>query len=79
MTAQMQPTTVLLVTLQQGLQHARKDYKQRRACNDPRSSVGWSTEKEEAWKQVLESTRSGLVYWVGASNLLESSSSVNDS
>ena len=59
---------MLLIALQEGYHNAKQVYKQRGACLDPRSSVGWPVEKEEAWKQVLETTRSGLVYWSGASN-----------
>jgi hypothetical protein len=71
-TEQVAPTTILLLSLQQGFHHAKDVHRQKRACQDPRSSIGWSIQNEETWQQVLETARSGLVYWVGASNSVES-------
>jgi hypothetical protein len=64
----MSPTTILLVSVQQGFQKARELSKQRRACQDPRSSLGWTGEQEEAFKSVNDDSRNGQVFWVGAKN-----------
>jgi hypothetical protein len=77
-TAQIAPTTVLLIALQTGFQSAKDMLKQRRACQDPRSSMGWPMEKEEAWNKALECCRSGVVYWVGASTLRQEVATTKD-
>ena len=64
----MSPTTILLISIQQGYHHAKELYRQKQVCQDPRSSVQWSLEKEDNFQQALERARIGMVYWVGASN-----------
>lgn len=55
-----------MVAVQGELQKAQDMFKQRRACQDPRSSIEWSSDKEEGWKKLLESTRAGHVHWFSA-------------
>jgi len=57
---------VLMVAVQGELHKARDMFKQRRACLDPRSSIEWSSDREESWKKLLESTRAGHVHWFSA-------------
>lgn len=63
-------STTILIAFQEGLEKAREGLSTRRACQDPRSSVGWSADKEAAWRPVLETSRLGVASWIGASNVL---------
>lgn len=58
------------IAIQAGLEATRKRLKTRRAAQDPRSSMGWGDDQEEAWKLLLEVSRNGLVIWISASNEL---------
>ena len=55
-----------MVAVQGELQNAQDIFKQKRACLDPRSSIEWSSDREESWKKLLESTRVGYVHWFSA-------------
>ena len=55
-----------MVAIQGELQTAKDMFKRRGACRDSRSSVGWSSDNEETWKGLLESTRVGHVQWFSA-------------
>ena len=60
------PACVLMVAIQGELEKAKKMFKRRGACRDPRSSIMWSDADEEAWKVQLNSTRVGYVQWFSA-------------
>jgi hypothetical protein len=68
---QLSPSTMVMLAFQENLDKARDGFATRRACQDPRSSVGWTTEKEEMWQPVLETTRQGLASWIGTSSYSE--------
>mmetsp|Transcript_11056 Transcript_11056/g.32032 ORF Transcript_11056/g.32032 Transcript_11056/m.32032 type:complete len:750 (-) Transcript_11056:425-2674(-) len=72
MIEKMPPTCVLMVAIQGGLQKTRETFKRRGACRDPRSTVIWSDDDEAAWKERLNSTRSGYVHWFSASTIRKS-------
>lgn len=67
-TVQMSPTTIFLVSIQQGYHHAKELYKQKQVCQNPRASVQWSLAKEDNFQQILERARNGMVYWIGTEN-----------
>jgi hypothetical protein len=69
-TKKLPPTSLLLIAIQQNYHLAEQIYKQKRASQDPRATFGWSAEQDEMFQRALENTRSGVVYWVGASNEL---------
>ena len=54
---------MLMVAIQTSLQKAKDELKQRKACQDVRSSLGWSEENERVWTELLDSTRYGYVQW----------------
>jgi DNA polymerase III epsilon subunit-like protein len=60
------PVCVLAISVQHGLQQATETFQRRRACQDRRSSVGWSEENELMWQNQLNQTRFGHVQWFGA-------------
>ena len=61
-------SAIMMVSIQQGYHNAKQVYNQKQACLDPRATVPWSLEKENDFQRVLETSRNGMVYWVGASN-----------
>jgi hypothetical protein len=69
-TKKLPPTSLLLIAIQQDYHLAEQIQKQKRASQDARATVGWSAEQDERFQATLENTRSGVVYWVGASNEL---------
>ncbi|KAL3902662.1 MAG: hypothetical protein SGILL_010745, partial [Bacillariaceae sp.] len=54
---------VLGVSIQYGLPETIAAYKQRGASLDSRSTMGWSDEQEEKWKETLNATRQGFIQW----------------
>ena len=64
----MSPSTMILLAFQESLDKAREGFATRRACQDPRSSVGWNAEKEALWQPLLETARQGLASWIGTIN-----------
>lgn len=54
---------ILAVALQYGLTETQAAYKQRGACLDARSTMGWSDENENRWKETLNGTRYGFIQW----------------
>jgi hypothetical protein len=54
---------ILMVALQYGLDEAQRTFKQRRVCQDVRSSLGWPEDKEEIWQNQLNATRNGFIQW----------------
>lgn len=65
---QLSPSTMVLVAFQESLDKAREGFATRRACQDPRSSIGWNAEKEALWQPILETARQGVASWIGMSN-----------
>jgi hypothetical protein len=61
-------TTIVLVAFQRGWKEAKAHSNRRKACQDPRSTFGWTDEEEKNWEKVLERCRSGPAFWIGASN-----------
>ncbi|KAG7372503.1 exonuclease [Nitzschia inconspicua] len=57
---------ILVIAMQYGLDGARVASGQRKVCQDVRSSVGWSKEKEKVYQKELDRTRWGHVHWFGA-------------
>ena len=55
-----------MIAIQGELQKAKDMFKRRGACRDPRSTVMWSNDDEETWKDLLNSTRVGYVQWYSA-------------
>ena len=55
-----------MVCLQADFQKSVQRHRQRQACQDARSAVGWSIEQEEDWQCLLDGTRNGCVVWIGA-------------
>lgn len=62
----MPPTAAFVVALQADLQKSLDRHRQRRSCQDARSTLGWSTDEEEQWQVLLEGTRKGFVQWYSA-------------
>jgi hypothetical protein len=60
------PSSVLMVSLQADFQKSVERNRQRQACQDARSTVGWSIKQEEDWQSTLEVTRNGYVVWISA-------------
>lgn len=63
----MLPGTLLLVCVQSGHAKMVEEAKKRRLCMDPRSSLGWATQQEQAYQQLADQCRSGLSFWIGDS------------
>lgn len=61
------PTTLILVAIQEGLATAQEARRKKQACQDSRSTMGWTTEQEESWQSMLNSSRNGNAVWIGAS------------
>lgn len=65
----MLPGTLLLVCIQSGYAKIVEEAKQRRVCMDPRSSLGWTPQQEEAYQRLADHCRSGLTFWIGDSGV----------
>jgi hypothetical protein len=66
-TKKMLPGTLLLVSIQSGYARAVKEAKKRKIFMDPRSSLGWTAQQEEAYQRHLNFCRSGITFWIGDS------------
>ena len=67
-TTALPPATALMVALQADFQKSVERNRQRQACQDARSAVGWSIEQEEEWQALLDTTRNGCVVWIAAND-----------
>jgi hypothetical protein len=65
----MLPGTALLVCIQRGYTKAVEGMKQRKICNDRRSSLGWSALQEATFCRRVEECRSGFAFWIGDSSV----------
>lgn len=61
----MLPGTIVLVSMQGGHQSLLDLGKQRKACQSPKSSLGWTIEQEKGWTDKIEACRSGIAMWIG--------------
>jgi hypothetical protein len=65
LTHRILPGTLVLVSMQGGHQVALDLAKNRKACQNPKSSLGWSIDQEKAWADHVDACRSGLAFWIG--------------
>lgn len=63
----MLPGTLLLVSIQSSYAKTVEESKKRKVFMDPRSSLGWSAQQEEAFQRLVNDCRSGTVFWIGDS------------
>ena len=61
----MLPGTMILISMQGGHEALLDLGKQRKACQNPKSSLGWTIEQEKIWTDKIESCRSGIAMWIG--------------
>jgi hypothetical protein len=64
--ASISSATVLAVALQGGYERAASMTKQRRVRQDPRTTVGWTTQEEDEWFAAIEASRHGSTFWISA-------------
>jgi hypothetical protein len=56
----------MLFLFQRGYDDAKAISKQRVACNDVRSTLGWTDEQEDDWAKSVEKARSCEALWIGS-------------
>lgn len=62
----MSKTTIVVIAMQCGYERAAQLTKGRRARQDPRSTVGWSTQQEETYQAAVDACRTGTTLWISA-------------
>jgi hypothetical protein len=62
--SKVSPKTVVMVDTQQGHDQALTMAKNRRMAQNPRTTMGWSDDQEQALKDAVELCRTGKVYWL---------------
>jgi hypothetical protein len=62
----MLPGTTVLVAMQRSYNGLIEKAKQRKACQNPKSSLGWSGEQERDWKKAMHDCQMGMAFWIGS-------------